>query len=109
MPRVFVFLFCLIALMLFGFVRSASGVNQKGLRSCLTDDQLAKAVISLSSNYNEAQVAQQLLRKKARESSACRRQIIAAVMTAMDQPNLDISQNQASADLWRQGAILLVD
>ena len=109
MPRLFVFLFCLIALMLCGFDWSASGVNQKGLRSCLTDDQLAKAVISLSSNYNEAQVAQQLLRENARESSACRRQIIAAVMTAMNQPNLDISRNQASADLWREGAILLGD
>ena len=47
--------------------------------------------------------------KRPRQSSACRRQIIAAVMTTMDQPNLDISQNQASADLWRQGAILLGD
>ena len=109
MPRLFILLFCPIALMLCGFDWSASGVNQEGLRSCLTDDQLSKAVISLSSNYNEAQVAQKLLREKARESSACRQQIIAAVMTAMDQPNLDISRNQASADLWREGAILLGD
>ena len=109
MPRLFIFLFCQMTLMLFGCDCSASGANQKGLQSCLTDEQLAKAVISLSGNYNEAQVVQQLFREKARESSACRRQIIAAVMTAMDQPNLDISRNQASADLWREGAILLGD
>src|ERR1700752_4168580 len=100
MLRLFVFLLSLIALTLFGFDTSANGANQKGLLPCLADDQLAKAVISLSSNYNEAQAAQQLLREKARKSSACREQIIAAVMTAMDKPNLDISRNQAHADLW---------
>jgi len=93
--------------MLFGFDKSASGA--RGLQPCLTDDQLAKAVISLSGNYNEAQVAQLLLRKKARKSSGCRQQIITAVMTAMEKPNLDISRNQADADLWREGAILLGD
>ena len=109
MLRLFVFVLCLTAPLLFGFDRSAGGANQKGLQPCLTDDQLAKAVISLSSNYNEAQVAQLLLREKARESSACRQQIIAAIMTAMDKPNLDISRDQASDDLWREGAVLLGD
>ena len=47
--------------------------------------------------------------RKQSESSECRQQIIAAVMTAMDKSNLDISRNQASADLWREGAILLGD
>jgi hypothetical protein len=93
----------------FGFERSASGARQGGWGPCLTDDQLAQAVISLSSNYNEAQTAQQLLRKKVRESSVCRQRIIAAVMKAMDKPNLDISRDQASADLWREGAVLLGD
>jgi len=109
MIRLFVFLPCLITLMLFGFDKSASGANQKGVRPCLTDDQLAKAVILLSGNFNEAQVAQQLLREKASKSSACRQRIIAAVMKAMDRPNLDISRDQASADLWYEGAVLLGD
>lgn len=95
--------------MLFGFDRSASGANQHGLRACLTDDQLAKALTSLSSNYNNAQVAQQLLREKARESSVCRQRVIAGVMKAMDKPNLDIRHDQASNDLWREGALLLGD
>jgi len=109
MLRLFVFLLCLTAPMLFGFDKSASGPNGKWLRPCFADDQLAKAVIALSSNYNEAQDAQLLLRKKARESSECRQQIITAVIKAMDKPNLDISRNQAEADLWREGAILLGD
>lgn len=109
MLRLFVFNLCLIALIVFEFDTSASGANQKASGPCLTDDELAKAVVSLSSNYNEAQVAQQLLREKANESSACRLRIIAAVMKAMDKPNLDISRDQASADLWREGAVLLGD
>lgn len=109
MLRLFVFLLCLLALMLLEFDKSASGANQKAFGPCLTDDQLAKAVVSLSSNYNEAQVAQQLLREKSSESSICRQSIIAAVMKAMDKPNLDISRDQAGADLWREGAVLLGD
>lgn len=58
MLRLLVNVLCLIVLMLFGFDRSASEANQKGLQRCLADNQLAKAVISLSSNYTEAQVAQ---------------------------------------------------
>ena len=109
MRTLFVFLLCLTALMLFGFDKSASGANQKGWQPCLTEDQLAQAVISLSSNYNEAQIAQQLLRKKAKESSTCRQRIIVAVMKAMDKPNLDISRDQASFYLWSEGAVLLGD
>ena len=85
--------------------RSGKGV---GVR-CLTDDQLAKAVHSLSQAYNEAQEAQTLLRRSSRRSSTCRRQIVAAVMKAMDKPGLDISRDQASANLWREGAVLLGD
>jgi hypothetical protein len=47
--------------MLFGFDKSASGANQKGLQPCLADDQFAKAIISLSSNYNEAQIVRRVI------------------------------------------------
>jgi len=107
--RLFVFLLCSIVLMLFGRDGSTSGTTQKGFQACLSDDQLARRIISLSSNYNEAQDTQQLLREKARESSACRHRIIAAVMAAMDKPNLDISRDQASYYLWSEGAVLLGD
>ncbi len=100
---------CSIALMLFGFDRSARAANQGGWQPCLTEYQLTQTVISLSADYNEGQTAQQLLREKAKQSSACRHRIIVAVMKAMDKPNLDISRDQGSNNLWREGAILLGD
>ena len=109
MLRLFVFVLCLIVLMPLAFDRSATRAHQKGFLPCLTDDQMAKAIISLSSNYDEAQVAQELLREKARESLACRQQVTAAVIKAMDKPNLDISRDQASYYLWTEGAVLLGD
>jgi len=109
MLRPFFILVCSLAVILSGFVRFRGVTTQGGLQPCLTDDQLGQAVISLSGNYNEAQTAQQLLREKARESSACRQRIITAVMKAMDKPNLDIRREQISNDLWREGAVLLGD
>jgi HEAT repeat protein len=109
MLRLFVFLLCSIVLMLFGLDSSTSGTTQKGFQPCLSDDQLARRIISLSRNSNEAQDTQQLFREKARESSACRQQIIAAVIAAMDKPNLDISRDPAGYYLWSEGAVLLGD
>lgn len=76
---------------------------------CIEDGKLARAVLSLSREYDEAQVAQRHLRQWAKQSSACRQRVIAAVMEAMDRPNLDISRDQASANLWREGSRLLGD
>jgi HEAT repeat protein len=87
----------------------SGGPNKGFVRQCVSDDELANAVVSLSRDYPEAQVAQRLLRQSAKRSSACRRQVVAAVMGAMNKPNLDIKWDQASANLWREGAVLLGD
>jgi len=87
----------------------ASGPDAGSITPCLTNGELAKAVVSLSRDYNEAQVAQDILRRSSKQSQACRRRIIAAVMEAMDKPDLDISRIQSDATLWREGAILLGD
>jgi hypothetical protein len=88
-----------------GATRPAKGVVGR----CLNDDQLARAVVSLSQQYPEAQAAQRVLRKSAKRSSACRHEIIAAVMKTMDKADLDISREQTDANLWREGATLLGD
>jgi len=85
---------------------------QKGLRTpaqCITQADIDKSVVSLSQQYDEAQLAQNTLRESSRVSSECRQRVVAAVMKAMDKPNLDISRNQAEANLWREGATLLGD
>ena len=112
MRRQLSFVLC-FAVLVFSATDTSSGQAQRSRKGvgvrCLTDDQLAKAVHSLSRDYNQAQEAQTVLRQSARRSSTCRKQIIAAVMKAMDKPGLDISRDQASADLWREGAVLLGD
>jgi len=76
---------------------------------CITQAQVDKAVVSLSQQYDEAQLAQNTLRESAKVSSECRQMVVTAVMKAMDKPNLDISRHQAEANLWREGARLLGD
>jgi len=76
---------------------------------CLSQVDVDKAVVSLSQQYDEAQLAQNALRETSRVSSQCRKRVVAAVMKAMDKPNVDISRDQAEANLWREGARLLGD
>ena len=105
-----VFFICLAMLMMSVIDTSPGRATLGGNRviaRCFTDDELTKAVISLSREYDEAQAAQRLLQQSSKRSLACRRRIVAAVMDAMDKANLDISRDQASANLWREGAVLL--
>lgn len=101
--------FCFAILMLSGSGGVVNGTPKGVAEQCLPDDQLANAIISLSGQYDTAQTAQRLLRQTSSRSSLCRRQVIAAVMNAMDRPELDISRDQAYANLWREGAVLLGD
>jgi hypothetical protein len=112
MRRRLVFFLCFAVLVVSAIETSSGRINpqaKQGVARCLTADQLAEAVHLLSRDYNQAQVGQRLLRQSSRRSSTCRQQIIAAVMKAMDKPDLDISRDQASNYLWREGAILLGD
>ena len=106
--------FCLwVVMVMLAYISSLSGRPiqpvKRVVAQCLAEDQVAKTVVSLSCDYDEAQSAQDLLRQSAKRSSACRKQTIAAVMKAMDKPDLDISRDQASANLWREGSLLLGD
>ena len=108
--RQLVFFLCFPILMLSDIDGTSGRVTQGETRviaQCLTNEQLAEAVNSLSGEWDEAQAAQRFLRQSSRRSSACRQRIVAAVMKAMDKPDLDISRHQTDANLWRQGAVLL--
>ena len=112
MRRQLVFFLCFAVLVVSAVETSLGRTNgqaKQRVARCLTPDRLAEAVNSLSRDYNQSQVGQDVLRKASRRSSTCRQLVIAAVMRAMDKPDLDISRNQASADLWREGALLLGD
>jgi hypothetical protein len=107
-----IFFLCLAMLFFSGIDSSSRRTSRQSKwdnARCLTEDQLRKAVFSLSGDYNQAVAAQRLLRQASKRSVTCRRRIIAAVMNAMNKPNLDIRRDQASAYLWQEGAILLGD
>ncbi len=75
--------------------------------NCLTPDDLTKALKQLSGNYNEAETVRPILLRTAKKSRHCRQQIVSAIMTAMDEPGLDISRDQMSYYLWLRGSELL--
>jgi hypothetical protein len=105
-----VFFICL-AMLLMSVIDTSLGRatlrRNQVIAPCFTDDELAATVVSLSGKYDEAQAAHRLLQQNSKQSLACRRRIVAAVMDALGKPDLDISRDQQSANLWREGAILL--
>jgi len=78
---------------------------------CLAEGDVSIAVQKLSSaqSQSEEDRARELLLDNARRSPRCREQVIAALMSAMDKPNLDFRRDQASYYLWSDGAKLLGD
>jgi len=101
-----------IGLALVGLNISLDRGGDSGLRTageCITQADVDKAVVLLSGQNDEAQLAQHTLRESSRVSSECRQRVVTAVMKAMDKPNVDIIRDQAEANLWREGARLLGD
>lgn len=79
---------------------------------CLSADQYAAAVQTLSSPdaaYANVAAAQRQLVDTANISNACRAEVIAVLMDAMDKPNLDFTQDERSFVLWQSGAEILGD
>lgn len=98
-----------LALVSLNFSHDRGGAHSSVPPDCIAQVDLDKAVVALSQQYSEAQLAQKALRESARISSQCRQRVIRAVMGAMDRPYVDISRNQVEANLWREGARLLGD
>jgi len=97
-----------LALVTLNFSYDRGGAHSSGPPDCIAQVDLDKAVVAWSQQYNEAQLAQKVLRESAGVSSQCRQRVIRAVMGAMDK-QVDISRNQVAANLWREGARLLGD
>lgn len=57
--------------------------------------------------YEDQQKAVARLKADAGQSATCRKQVIATVMSAMDQPNVDLTGGTPQFFLWHYGALLL--
>ena len=78
------------------------------LQDCLSDSQVTIAVRMLSDGkYADQQKAVALLKADAERSSPCRTRVIRGLMSAMDQPNLDLTGGTPKFFLWSYGTRLL--
>jgi hypothetical protein len=77
--------------------------------ACGLDDDLSVTVKRLASPLSDLEMDQvkRVLLSNAKRSPKCRQLVIAALMRAMDQPDLDLLRGQGSYDIWTHGAQLL--
>lgn len=60
-------------------------------------------------NESEVRQARALLLSNSRRSEKCRKEVVSALMSAMDKPSLDFTHDTTSYNLWLYGADLLGD
>jgi hypothetical protein len=85
-------------------VSAASGLDQV----CLSDNEVSGALRTLSSGiYADQQKAMDLLTANANRATVCRTHVITSLMSAMDQPNLDLTGGTPQFFLWHYGTRLL--
>lgn len=77
-------------------------------QGCLSDSEISAAVRNLShGRYEDQQKAMAHLKADAGRSTMCRKQVITSVMSAMDQPNVDLTAGTPQFFLWHYGTRLL--
>lgn len=85
-----------------------SAQSLASLQRCLSEGEVLVAVQTLSSGrYADQQKAVALLKHGANVSTICRGQVITALVSAMDQPNLDLTGGTPQFYLWHYGTQLL--
>lgn len=76
--------------------------------TCPSADEIPAALRGLASGEREQVArAQAMLRDKAAETPACRREVIAALVTAVDLPQSEIKRDDGARYTWQYGALLL--
>jgi len=83
--------------------------NLLSVPTCLPDNEVLATlrVLSFGETYEDQQKAVALLRVNANQSAACRKQVITSLLSAMDQPNLDLTGGTPQFYLWHYGTRLL--
>jgi len=94
-----------ISLVLILLLSSATLAHQS--TECGDSDKLTNAVKELGGSYDDGQKGRVTLLEAAAKSRKCKKQIVSLIMKAMDKPDLDLSRDQASYYLWREGSTLL--
>jgi HEAT repeat protein len=74
--------------------------------ACVSKNDLSAAIKSLASGLDDQQLTQvrQVIIDNAKRSEKCRTEVVNALMTAMDKPNLDFEHDTESYNTWSYGA-----
>jgi hypothetical protein len=115
-------LICFIGLLIIGsapvpttagdisFELESSTVVVQSRIACLSERDISKALrgfeVGKDPGLHEARA---FLLNRAKKSPECRKEVVSALMKAMDQPCLDFKNDIASYYLWREGSIVLGD
>lgn len=75
--------------------------------ACMTDRDVAESLATLSSPLSKPEVQRERLLSYARRSPKCRARIVAALLQAMNKPDLNLERDQASFFLWHYGGEVL--
>jgi hypothetical protein len=85
---------------------TAANAGLRHADACLPDSAVSAAVRRLSSPLSDLELTQveRVLFENAQKSAKCRKQVIAALISAMDRPKLDLFRDPAAYDTWTYGA-----
>lgn len=84
--------------------------NPISFQRCLSDSGISTALQTLShGTYQDQQKAVARLQADAGRSVTCRKRVITSLISAMDQPNLDLTGGTPQFFLWHYGTQLLAD
>lgn len=77
-------------------------------QGCLSDTEIATAVRTLSQGkYENQRQTMARLKADARQSTLCRKKVITSMLSAMDQPDVDLTGSTPQFFLWHYGTQLL--
>lgn len=75
--------------------------------SCMNDRDIAESLAAFTSPLSKPEVQRERLFDYAKRSPKCRARIIAALLLAMDKPDLNLERDQESFFLWHYGGEVL--
>lgn len=84
-----------------------TGTSRSNSESCMSERALAESLAALTSSSSKQATHRKRLLRYARTSPTCRSQVIAALMNAMDKPDLSLEKDQSAFFLWHYGGEVL--
>jgi hypothetical protein len=105
-----IFLTCgmlFIVLLVVQAFKGTSGWRSNSDDSCMSERDLAESLAALTSPSSNPRAHREILLRSAGRSTKCRAQVVAALIKAMDKPNLKMERDSSAFFLWHYGGEVL--